>query len=105
MPTALAACTMNADHPVPGWPELTVIEHRVPHEEINARCARYVGFGVLPIACAEFNFKAGTCNLWFSADLPLPQAVLRHEREHCAGYDHEGESTLARLLEAHRRAP
>jgi hypothetical protein len=96
---ALAAGCATLDHQrVEGWPELAIVEHRVPHAEMRERCARYVGFGMSPEACAEFDFVERKCHLWFSADFPPQRFIVEHERLHCAGYDHAGSTAMARLL-------
>lgn len=94
----IAGCATMDREPVPGWPALRVVQHFVPHAQMRERCARYVGFGMSPEACAEFDFANGQCHLWFSSDFPPSAAVLEHERLHCAGHDHRGERTLQRLL-------
>ncbi len=93
-----AACTVITGDPVTGWPELQTVEHRVPHNEMRDRCSRYVGFGMMPEACTEFDFAAGRCDLWFSADFPPPAYVIEHERQHCRGYEHAGEHELSAIL-------
>ena len=93
-----AACTVIAGDPVAGWPELQRVEHSVPHHEMRERCARYVGFGMAPEACAEFNLAARRCDLWFSADFPPAPQVIEHERQHCRGYEHAGEHGLQAIL-------
>jgi len=98
MSAIAAACTVIAGDPVVGWPELTVVEHYVPHNEMRERCSRYVGFGMMPEACAEFDFVAQRCDLWFSADFPPGAYVLEHERQHCRGYEHAGEHELSDIL-------
>ncbi len=98
MSAIAAACTVIAGDPVIGWPELQTVEHYVPHHEMRERCSRYVGFGMLPEACAEFDFAAGRCDLWFSADFPPAAYVVEHERQHCRGYEHAGEHDLREIL-------
>lgn len=93
----LPACAMLSEERVPGWPELRIVEHYVPHAEMRDRCARFVAFG-LSEACATFDLEARRCDLWFSADFPPQAFIVRHERLHCGGYDHAGEDSLKRLL-------
>jgi hypothetical protein len=99
----LGGCTTIGHQKVEGWPQLTVIEHHVPHYVMRDRCVKYAPWGTSPEACAEFNLEARTCNIWFSADFPPPPAFVKHERMHCEGYDHVGETQmrdfLARYLE------
>lgn len=98
----LSACTIVGHERVAGWPSLTIVEHYVPEREMRDRCVRYVGFGMSPQACAEFDFAGNRCDLWFSADFPPPRAIVEHERLHCQGYDHIGMRTMAGLLARYR---
>jgi len=93
----LAGCAAMGPR-IEDWPELAVHEHLVPHAELRDRCARYSGFGAPPLACAEIDFAARRCDLWFSADFPPSAHVRRHERLHCAGHDHENDDTLRAAL-------
>jgi hypothetical protein len=104
----LAACsTIDSHEKVAGWPELKLVEHYVPDDVMRGRCAKYVSFGFLPEACAEFYFDRGECHVWYNADYRPPQFVIAHERLHCQGYDHPGDTTLRDILtryEARQRA-
>ena len=102
MAMALAACSVIGHEKVAGWPAMQVVEHYVPNAEMRTRCARYVGFGMSPDACAEFDFVRKRCDLWFSADFPPSQAMVEHERLHCQGYDHLGMRTMAGILERYQ---
>jgi hypothetical protein len=83
---------------------LQIVEHVVPHDVMKRRCARYVArYGGDPLACAEFNFDEGRCDIWYSAGVGLRANLVRHERLHCAGYDHPGENAMARMLGAWKR--
>jgi hypothetical protein len=97
----LSACTIVGHEKVAGWPQMEIVAHYVPSQEMRDRCAPYVGFGMLPEACAEFNFAANRCDLWFSADFPPPASIVEHERLHCEGYDHIGQRTMAEMLTRH----
>jgi hypothetical protein len=94
-----AGCSVIGHEKVEGWPQLQIVEHYVPHAEMRERCARYVGFGAMPIACAEFDFSSARCHIWYSAPQP---AVMGHERLHCLGYDHAGDDAMRRMLQRHR---
>ena len=103
---ALAAGCATMDHRrLEGWPALEVVEHRVPHAEMRDRCSRYVGFGMSPEACAEFDLAEGKCHIWYSADFPPQRFIIQHERLHCAGYDHAGSTGMARLLHQYMTGP
>ena len=96
----LPACAVIDHKRIEGWPELEIVEHRVPAEEMVSRCQKYTGAASVPIACAEFNLRARRCDIWLSESF-APRAVVEHERLHCAGYDHVGSTNMQRFLEAH----
>lgn len=100
---AVAGCTLIGHEKVPDWPNLKVREHYVAHHIMRDKCSKYVGFGMSPEACAEFNLNAGTCDIWYSSDFPPGPSVIDHERMHCRGYDHIGGGVLTRLLAQWRR--
>jgi hypothetical protein len=101
---SLGACTSIGHEKVEGWPQLTVVEHYVPHHVMRDRCVKYTPFGSSPEACAEFNLAERRCDLWFSADFPPPKAFIEHERMHCAGYDHVGETNMRDYLARYQAA-
>jgi hypothetical protein len=94
----LPACTMIGHEKVENWPQLTIYEHHVPHHVMRNVCVKYAPWGMSPEACAEFNLAERRCDLWFSADFPPPAFMVRHERMHCEGYDHEGETNMRDFL-------
>jgi hypothetical protein len=99
LPIFASACTtIGAGEPVPGWPQLAVIEHHVPHHQMRERCAKYAPPMMSPEACAEFYFVEGECHLWFSADFPPSADIVEHERQHCRGHEHAGETGLSEIL-------
>ena len=100
---AAGACTTVDTHEkVAGWPELRVVEHHVSEVTMLRRCAKYVAVGMLPLACAEFDFRGAVCHVWYSADFPPSPTVMAHERLHCQGYDHPGARTLRDVLERYK---
>jgi hypothetical protein len=101
---AIGACTAIGGAPVPGWPDLQIVEHHVPHSAMRDHCQRYVGFGQSPAACAEFDFRARRCDIWYSADFPPQEFIIEHERLHCRGYEHIGEHHLREALQRYRTA-
>lgn len=101
---ALQACTSIGHQKADGWPALEIREHYLPHAEMRDRCVKYAPWGSWPEACAEFNLAAGTCDIFYSADFPPPAAFIAHERLHCQGYDHEGETHMADFLVQFNRA-
>ena len=95
---ALASCTLMGHEKVAGWPRLDIVEHYLPEAQMRDKCAQYIGFGMSPQACAEFDLARQRCHLWFSADFPPTRAMVEHERLHCRGYDHVGMGTMASML-------
>lgn len=98
----LAACATVDHERVEGWPKLEIVEHYVPRAEMQDRCVRYVGFGMAPEACAEFDLATRKCHIWYSADSPPLSFVRKHERLHCAGYDHVGSTAMQQFLTQHQ---
>ena len=97
-------CTTVGHEKVEGWPALQVVEHHVPHETMLRRCSKYVGFGMVPLACAEFDFAAARCHIWYSIEEPPARSIEEHERLHCEGYDHVGETKMQEYLARYRAA-
>lgn len=97
-PLFLGACTTVGHQRVEGWPRLMVYEHYVPHHEMRDRCVKYAPFGTTPEACAEFNLAERRCDIWFSADFPPQETIVKHERMHCEGYDHIGSTGMRDYL-------
>jgi hypothetical protein len=97
----LAACSTIEHQRVNGWPQLEIVEHYVPRQEMQERCVRYVGFGMAPEACAEFDLAARKCHIWYSSESPRLSFVRKHELLHCAGYDHVGSTGMRALLHQH----
>lgn len=98
LPLVASACTTTGGAPVAGWPELAIVEHHVPHREMRERCNRYAHPLMSPEACAEFYFDQGECHIWFSSDFPPSPTIVRHEHEHCLGYEHAGEAGMRDIL-------
>jgi hypothetical protein len=101
---AYGCATIDETHRVAGWPELRVVEHYVSDDEMRSRCSKYVAFGFLPEACSEFYLAQGECHIWLSKDYPPAAFVVRHERLHCEGYDHPGETNLRDILARYQQA-
>jgi hypothetical protein len=99
----IAGCGTIAHERVEGWPELEIVEHYVSAEAMHERCRKYVGFGSLPLACAEFNLVARRCDIWLSQSF-APRAIVEHERLHCRGYDHVGATTMRDFLARYQAA-
>ena len=102
------ATTIDAHKPAPiGWPVLTVRDNVVTGFEVLRRCYKYLPahvklLGGIPMACAEVNFAARTCDIWRARD--ASPEIMDHERMHCAGKDHPGETWAQDALSSYRSA-
>jgi hypothetical protein len=94
----LTGCASVMGEYTPGWPTLAIREHYVSQAELYDRCQRYVAFGHLAYACAEFSFADGICNVWYSRDFPPTQAMRKEERDHCDGREHAMDTAMAEIL-------
>lgn len=99
----LPGCATISDDPAPAdFPKLTIYERYVSFEVMNDVCRKYVGAFSAPVACATLNFKARGCDIWLVQGA-APQFVIEHEREHCAGKDHPGESNIRDAWERYKK--
>lgn len=99
----VSACSTMDHERVEGWPQLQIVEHYVPAETMLQRCRKYAGFGSVPLACAEFNLVARRCDIWLSQSMAWP-SLVEHERLHCRGYDHVGETNMRDFLARYQAA-
>jgi len=99
--TLIGACTFVGHERVDDWPALKVSLHVVPTNVMRDHCVKYTPPLMNPEACAEFDLRAGTCNVWI-ADGPNNTAQVEHELLHCVGYDHPGGGTLRKALDTYR---
>lgn len=98
----LGGCqSIDQHNRVPGWPELKIVEHRVPTAQLWERCQRYVPRFSLPAGCTIFYFSRGEAHIYVS-DAEQSPLVLQHERLHAQGYDHVGSTGMQRALQAWR---
>ena len=101
----LAGCTVNRLAPAEGFPKLEERVHVLSGKETRDICAPYVpafwrALGGIPYGCMRVELCEGTCDVWISEHSP---GGLAHELEHCRGYDHWFESTMADALAGARR--
>ena len=81
------------------WPKLTVVENYVPVGTLYEKCWKYVPewmkwLGAIVEGCAELDFKVNTCTIWVRDSGFADATIMEHERLHCQGYDHIGDSIL-----------
>jgi len=93
-------CTMidYAKAPPADWPELKVDVYRTTFWDTQRLCGGNLLFPTP--ACAAVDFKGRRCTIITSTD---DERVMEHERAHCRGYDHVGETTLADVWGRHER--
>lgn len=103
----LAGCTsmevaVPIDYSVPppaDWPRLREEIRRVSKDEIPVLCR---GDSAHWSACARIDFKARVCRIYIAVDHP---GLLEHERGHCRGYDHPGQSWRSKMYwEMHKES-
>lgn len=82
----IACAAIGQDKPDADWPALT--RSVIYADNVSAQCGKYA---LMPLACAEINFRDRTCTVYTSVKW---EWVLVHEFKHCDGYDHEGETSL-----------
>jgi uncharacterized protein YceK len=89
-------CTSIDRHtdPPSDFPRLEVSVNYVPHHQMRDICSKYIPAFASPEACMEWDFSKKTCTIWLSKDFPPHPSVVEHEKLHCKGYDHIGDSTL-----------
>lgn len=91
----LAACTPMPHKKVvgPDWENYKVTEHKLGCWEMFRYCSPLPfpinPLLVAPLGCATIDFDRKTCDIYTCAI--SPGFVLRHERKHCAGWDHNGQ--------------
>jgi hypothetical protein len=96
----LTGCsTIDRHEPVPGWPELKIVEYHVATQEMRDRCARFVRPWQFTEGCTLFHFDRAEAHIYVSKEQPS-RFALDHERWHAAGYDHVGSTAMRRMLEA-----
>jgi hypothetical protein len=94
---------MSSNAPPADWPTLKVVVHSVPNIKFRDVCAKITSpWQQIPPACAVAVFETGVCHIFTTVDFPPSAMQLRHERGHCAGEDHIGESTNADAWAAYK---
>lgn len=90
------ACTMIdiARPPASDFPKLAITEHYVSWAVMREKCGKYDPPGMMNYGCMEYDLIRETCHIWLVAEPPPSPDTVAHERLHCRGYDHVGESTL-----------
>lgn len=101
------ATTIDEKSAAPDWPRLTVQRNVVSFTEVVRRCYRYMSLamklaGGIPLACAEVDFAQMRCDIWITAD--ATHETLVHERHHCLGMEHPGETTLTDAWNSYKRS-
>lgn len=104
----VAACaTLIDEHkPAPiGWPQdIQIRDNVVSVWEVQKRCYHAVPLGWkllggFAMACGEVNFVNNTCDIWRVYD--ASPELIEHERQHCMGKSHPGETWAEDALQNH----
>ena len=102
----LAGCSViNYSTRPEDFPGLKITVHEYPSiAEVRQACdqaAQKYGQSIsaFVVACSEWRFDTLSCAVHVPVDSP---ELLEHERAHCQGYDHVGESTIADAWKAYR---
>lgn len=77
---------------IEGWPVLEERIHRVDAEKIWPYCKAAMTplhwvLLALPVACAYFDFEAGTCDVYVAKD--TGEHMIEIELLHCRGWHHD----------------
>jgi hypothetical protein len=107
----LVGCATTIDnHTLPSadWPKVIVVENQVSVGVLYQQCWKYVPewmkwLGAIVEGCAEIDFKKNVCTIWVRGDGFANEEILTHERKHCQGYDHIGDSILRDEWEDYKR--
>lgn len=98
----LAGCatTIDMTRPPPvDWPKLEIKVAKVTEQQARMLCPR-ADVVLYTNACTILAFAHGACYVYLASSDP---EVLDHERKHCLGYDHPGESTMRDLWAMYKR--
>lgn len=97
--TTLATTIDTSRAPPNDWPQLKVVVVKTDSAEVQRQCYATTAFVVA--GCTTANFLKATCYIYLSTD---NAAVIEHEKMHCLGYDHPGESTMRDWWEKWKRS-
>lgn len=89
--------------PSADWPKLREIVYDVPAVKLREYCKGTPTVGPSLVACTGYNFLEGWCAIFLVEAHPNRAALLAHERAHCAGYDHPGETFTRDAWERHKQ--
>lgn len=82
--------TIDASRAPPaGWPNLTVTVIHTTESDVARRCSATKMIEAW--GCTLPQFQTGRCFILIAKE---DSSVLEHEKMHCLGYDHPGESTM-----------
>jgi hypothetical protein len=83
--------------PPADWPELKVVVFDMSRAEVEKRCPPKRP-GWYTNGCAKVVWCAKTCEIYMSSMMTTGRNyfdVLEHERAHCRGYNHPGETSTS----------
>jgi hypothetical protein len=103
----LTSCTTIGHQPPPAdWPQLEEKILYVNGATLHEYCGKASAWSEFSFACARISFARKVCYVILpeqTADGSQPW-LLAHEREHCAGRDHEGSHSIADAWEKWKTA-
>lgn len=79
--------------PPPDWPKLDERVYTLSAEAVTRTCWHIPQPPRGEPACAVISFERRTCDIYVT-ESRRKAMYIAHERTHCAGEDHPGESTL-----------
>lgn len=89
--------------PAADWPQLRELVYREPASAIPELCRRSPTYSAgATTACSSVNFAEGWCAIFLPAGHRHEAALLEHERAHCRGFDHPGETFTRDTWERHK---
>ena len=95
----LSGCATIDSHvpPPAGWPQLRV--EVIVDADASRGIEKYCGASSLllwRVGCAVPDFAQETCFVYVR---DLSPWVIDHEKMHCAGYDHPGGNSIAKIMD------
>lgn len=102
----LAGCATSvidtSRQPPADWPALAVSIQKSPPQQFDAICGRGLPGLTHRVSCALVDFSQKRCWIMVRPDDTLSPYWEEHERAHCAGMDHAGESTMRDAWERYK---
>ena len=97
----LSGCATIGGPAPDDFPVLNVQVVKVDEEGIRRHCKARPWNWLIggTLGCAEVDFRKRICTIYTMSEMDW---VMAHEKEHCLGRDHLGETTIRDLWTAHK---